>query len=147
MTIRSPLAIVLLVALGLSLAVNLVIAGYAVARFAAPRQAVLIEQLVALGTRAFPPEIRRAVVAEALGRGTELRTAIAGFREARQKVLAAMKAEPYDQGALDAAFGEVRDKLTALQILGQDIVSAAMRTVTPEARAKINPGGVLEGGP
>lgn len=143
MTIKGPLAIVLLAILGLSLAVNLVIAGYAVARYAAPRQAVLIEQLVTLGTRAFPPEIRRAVIAEALGRGRDLRTAIAGFREARQDVLAAMKAEPYDQAGLDTAFAEVRERLGTLQLLGQEIVSSAIRSATPEARAKINPAAIM----
>lgn len=137
MTIKGRLSVVVLILLGLSLAANFMVAGFIAARVAVPGRALVLEQIVNLGVRAFPAEIRRAIIADALDEGAALAGALADFRQARQRAFAAMRADPLDDAALEAAFAEVRVKTAALQTVGQAIVVRAVAAATPEARAAI----------
>jgi uncharacterized membrane protein len=137
MTIRGPTAVVVLIVLSLSLAANFLVAGFVAARLANPARMDAVEQIVALGVRVFPSEIRRAIVADALRQGGGLREALARFREARQRAFQAMRAEPFDPDALDAAFADVRARTSELQAAGQKLVGTAVASASPEARARI----------
>ena len=111
--------------------------GFIAARFMAPGRGLVLEQLVNLGARTFPAEIRRAIVADAIREGGTLTQAVADFRAARQKAFAIMRTDPLDRAALDAALAEVRAKTDALQTVGQAIVTRAVEQASPEARAAI----------
>jgi hypothetical protein len=137
MIIRGRLAIVLLTVLVLSLAVNFVVAGFVIARSLGLGRLGPVEQIVAIGARAFPGEIRRAIVAEALGDGAALRDDLAELRAARQRAFDAMRAEPFDRAALDAAFAEVRARTDRLQTTGQGIVADAVAAAPAEVRREI----------
>ena len=137
MTIRGRLAGIVIAVLALSLAANLLIAGFVAARFVGLSEPTAMERIVMLGIKTFPPEIRRAILAEALSDRSELRTALSAFREARQKLFQTMRAEPFDPAALDAAFAEVRAQTDTLQNAGQKIIGEAVKAASPEARAQI----------
>jgi hypothetical protein len=139
MTLSRTLAIVLGIVLALSLAANFFIVGFAAARIAEFRGTGPIERIIALGIRPYPPEIRRAILAEALSERVGLRTALADFRSARQRLFAKMKANPFDRAALDAAFTELRAKTDALERIGQTVLTEAISDATPAARAAIKP--------
>jgi hypothetical protein len=136
-TIRGPLAVVLLVVLALSLALNFAGIGFAAARYMALRQGPSVERLVELGVRSFPPEIRRRILSEAIGERGDLRDALTGLGAARQQLFSALKADPYDQAAVDAAAAAVQEKTVALEKLGHGILSRAVAGVPADVRAKI----------
>jgi uncharacterized membrane protein len=137
MTIRGPFAIILLVVLVLSLAANFVVAGFAAARFAYPRPGGEIERIVAIGIRAFPPEIRGLITSGTNAERNRMRAAFEDVRAARRAMFEAMRAETFDRGALEAAFADVRTKTMALQEIGQQVVARAIEQASPETRAKI----------
>jgi uncharacterized membrane protein len=139
MTIRGPFAVTLLALLFVSLAANLVVAGFTVARIAGPRPGGEIERIVALGIRAFPAEIRRDISEGVRGQRDELRARVDAIQEARQRMFEAMRAEPFDRNALDAAFADVRTKTNDVQAIGQSIVAAAIANASPQVRARIKP--------
>ena len=139
MTIRRSLAITLLVVLLVSVAANLVVAGFTVARIMGPRPGGEIERIVALGIRAFPPEIQRAIAERARDQRDKFRGLIDGVQEARQRMFEAMRAEPFDRARLEAAFADVRDKTDDVQALGQSIVSEAVAGASADTRSKIRP--------
>jgi uncharacterized membrane protein len=136
MTIRGPLAIILLVVVILSLAANFLVFGFVAARLSDIRQGN-IERIIALGLRGMPAEIRRAAAAEAVEDRAELRQAFADLQAARRNMYAAMRAEPFDQAALDAAMAEVRSRTTAIQGMGQGLIAKAVAQASPQARAAI----------
>ena len=139
MTIRGPFAIILLVVLVLSLAANFIVAGFAAARFAYPRHGGEIERIVAIGIRAFPPELRRSITQATSAERERMRSALDAIREARRTMFEAMRGEPFDGTALNAAFADVRAKTVALQEIGQEIVARAVAEASPETRARIRP--------
>ena len=139
MTIRGPLAIALIVVVFLSLAANLVVAGFVVSRFAGPRPGGDIERIVAIGIRAFPPEIRDAIEAATQAKRDEMRARLDAVQDARLRMFEAMRANPFDEAALRAAYADVRDKTAALQAAGQDIVFDAVINAPPDVRARIRP--------
>ncbi len=136
MTIRGPLAVIILAVAVLSLAANFVILGFAAGRIGDLRGGA-IERIVALGARGFPKEIRGAIVDKALAERSDLRAAFADVRAARQRMFEAMRAEPFDEAALETAFAEVRERTAALQALGQGIVGDAVAAAPAGARAEI----------
>jgi uncharacterized membrane protein len=139
MTIRTPLAIFLAVLLVISLAANLLVLGFAAARYGQFRQGDVLERIIALGVRGFPAEIRREITASLARERPELRAALDDVQEARRHMFEVMKAEPFDRAALDAAFADVRAKTEALQERGQDLLGDAVEQAPSEARAKIEP--------
>jgi hypothetical protein len=51
----------------------------------------------------------------------------------------AMRADPFDAAALDAAYANLRDKTAALQEAGQQIVAEAVAGAPADVRARIRP--------
>jgi len=139
MTIGKPWAIAILALLFLSLAANLVIAGFTVARVAGPRPGGEIERIVAIGIRAFPPPIQRAIQEGARDRRDEMRGRLDAVQDARMRMFEAMRAEPFDPAALDAAFADVRANTNELQRVGQEIVSEAVANAPADVRGRIRP--------
>ena len=137
MIIRGPFAITLFVALGLSLTANFVVAGFVVARFAAPRPGGQIERIVAIGIRAFPEEMRSKIQQRARQDRDLFRQRYDALREARREMFEAMRREPFDRAALDAAFAEVRNRTNELQTVGQNLVAGALAEAPPETRHRI----------
>ena len=138
MTLRRPLAIALFAALILSFAVNLVIAGFIVSRFG-PRPGGEIERIVAIGIRAFPPEIQRAIADESQAKRDEMRARLDGVQEARRLMFEAMRADPFDPAALNVAYADLRTKTDDLVEAGQAIVADAVAKASPEVRSRIRP--------
>jgi uncharacterized membrane protein len=137
MTIRGPFAATLLVLLFLSLAANLMIVGFAIGRVVGPWPGGDIERIVAMGTRNFPPEIRRAVAERALAGRSQFRAKLDDVQAARQRMFEAMRAEPFDRAALEAAFADLRQKTDELQRAGQELVAGALAEASPETRHHI----------
>lgn len=139
MTIRGVFAYVLVGLLVVSLAANFLVLGFAAARYHGFDHPGSIERIVALGTRAFPPELRDQID-DQLGRHRgELRGALRDLGRARREMFRQMAADPLDRAALNAAFADVRAKTAELQRLGQDLVEEVLVEATPEERAKIRP--------
>lgn len=140
MTIRGPLAIGLIVIVFVSLAANLVVAGFVVSRFAGPpRRGGEIERIVAIGIRAFPPELQKAIVDGSKAQQDEMRARLDEVKEARKRMFDAMRADPFDAAALESAYADLRDKTNVLQQAGQEIVLDAIAKATPEVRSRIRP--------
>lgn len=139
MTVGKPWAIAILTVFFLSLAANLVIAGFSVARFAGPRPISVIERIVAIGIRAFPPPIQDAIQTGARDRGQEVRGRLDAVQAARMRMFDAMRADRFDAAALDAAFADLRAQTTELQHVGQEIVAAAVANAPADVRARIRP--------
>ena len=140
MTIARRWAIAILAVLFLSLAANLVIAGFSISRFAGPpRPMSLIERIVAIGIRAFPPAIQDGIQAGVRDRGPELRERLDAVQNARMRMFDAMRADPFDAAALDAAFADLRARTTDVQQVGQEIVGQAVANAPADVRARIRP--------
>jgi hypothetical protein len=144
-TIRGPLAIVLLIALLLSIAVNLTVAGFAFGRFSGFRPGGggggEIDRLVQFGIRTFPPEIQNSIIDGAKKRDEEIRTKLDAVQAARRQMFQAMRANPFDPAALEQAYADMRARTTELQAIGQDIMLDAVEHASPDARAQIKPPG------
>jgi uncharacterized membrane protein len=140
LTIRGPLAIVFAAVLLLSVATNLVIAGFVVARLnGPPPPGDDIERIVAIGIRAFPPEIQKAISQGARAKGDELRTRVNAVQDARRRMFEAMRADPFDQAALEAAYADLRAKTNDLQQVGQEITLDAVAQAPADIRQRIRP--------
>jgi uncharacterized membrane protein len=138
-TIRGPFAVVLLVLLFASVAANLVVAGFTLGRFAGPRPGADIDRILALGMRGFPPEIQRGIAERVHAERDTLRDRIRAIQDARRKAFDAMRADPFDRGALSSAFADVRTETGAVQAFGQEIVTDAVAAAPPDVRKLIRP--------
>jgi hypothetical protein len=150
MIIRGPLAVVLLLLLFMSLAGNFLVAGFVLARVNQPLAGGDVDRLVALAVRGFPPEIQRAIADTTKVKGPQLRAGLEAVQQSRQRMFEAMRAQPFNQAALDAAFADYRNATAALQKVGQDAVGQALAQSPPDARRKIRPpgpGGQGQSGP
>ncbi len=142
MTISRPWAITLFAVLFVSLAINFVIAGFATARFQGPPRGGpnFIERIVAIGIRAFPPPIQSGIRERADAERDRLRTLVEAVQDSRMRMLEAMRAEPFDPQALDAAFADLRARVNELQAAGQSIVGAAVAEAPANVRVNIRLG-------
>ena len=141
MTIRGPFAVTLLVVLFVSLAANLMIAGFTVSRFTGPPGpgGGEIDRIVALGIRAFPPEIQGDIRKQVRAHRGQFGADLEAARAARQRMFAAMRANPFNRTALDQAFADVRTATNDIQSVGQTIVADAIANAPPDVRARIRP--------
>lgn len=98
-----------------------------------------VETVAASAMRAYPPELRRDVLHRLLQDRAALWSAIGGWREARQRMFALMRADPLDRGALDTAMAEVRARTAALQALLQSALAGALAEAPAADRAGIQP--------
>lgn len=157
MTIRGPFAFLLVLVLLLSLAGNLLIAGFVGGRAFGPRgpggPANEIERIAAIGPRTFPSEIRDQIERAAAAQRDAMHARFDAVQEARDRMFAAMRADPFDPAALAAANADLRAATTALQEAGQEIILKAISDAPPAVRAKIRssrgpgPGGPRGPGP
>jgi uncharacterized membrane protein len=138
MTIGKRWAIAIFALLFLSLGANLVVAGFSAARFARPHGPPnFIERIVAIGIRAFPPAIQRTIEQDTREQREELRVLVEAVQDSRMRMFEAMRADPFDAAALDAAFAELRGRTTELQKAGQEIVGHAVAEAPADVRGKI----------
>ncbi|MGK9167054.1 periplasmic heavy metal sensor [Inquilinus limosus] len=131
---RRKTTLILAIALAASLCLNLFAGGAWLAGRWLDRR---VEAATASVMRPYPPELRRDVLRRLLQDRAELRAAVEGLREARQRMFALMRADPLDRAALDAAMAEVRARTGALQTLLQSTLAAALTETPAEERRKI----------
>lgn len=126
-----------------SLAVNLILATWFVLhqpwRHGADRHGMHhapVPQLIDLrGFRHVLPEQRRDVVDAVFAtRRAALRERLRALFEARRDVREAMRAEPFDRAALDAAFGNLRRAEGEAAQQAQDTLGDVLQQLTPEER-------------
>jgi len=96
--------------------------------------AFLMDRMAGALPREARGEFRRAV--------GEHRAAMAeadkNFRETRDKLRAAMAAEPFDRAALDAAFAEMRTRMGESQAAMHAALTDAAARLSPEARKRLS---------
>jgi uncharacterized membrane protein len=127
---------ILAIVLAASLCLNLFLGGAWLAGRWFERR---VETVAASVMRAYPPELRRDVLRRLLQDRAELRSAVGGLREARQRMFAVMRADPLDRGALDAAMAEVRARTGDVQALLQSALVASLAEMPAAERAGIQP--------
>jgi uncharacterized membrane protein len=133
---RRRTTLILAIVLAVSLCLNLFAGGAWLAGRWIDRR---LETASASVMRAYPPEVRRDVLRRLLQDRTGLRAAVGGLREARQRMVAVMQADPLDRGALESAMAEVRTRTGALQALLQSALVDTLAETPAEERAKILP--------
>lgn len=139
MTIRGRTAVVLVVILVVSVALNFFAGGIIAAGLYAQRHLAGLDRTVERFGERFPPEIRRAVAGDLLARRDQAFKLVDELRAARREMFAAMRAEPFDRARLDRAMEVVRARTAALQAFGQAALASVLATASAEARARIKP--------
>ena len=139
MTIRGPLAWILAIVLLLSLAINVLIAGFVLSRLHGGPDGDDVQHIIGMIARPYPPEIRRAVMDEALARREELLGKLGAMRDARREAFDAARAEPFDPARLDAAYADMRAAAEAVQQAIQRIETDAITRAPAAARQQIKP--------
>ena len=138
MTLSGRTAIAIMAALALSLLLNFGLAGFLIARSMPERGPPSpAERLAALGPRALPGPLRDEVEKRLPPDTPELRSALDAVRDARRAVFAAMRANPYDRAAVEAALTTLRDRLETATALGEKTVLDVLDDAPPELRARI----------
>lgn len=126
MTWRPWIRIVVLIALGLSVALNFFMVGYAVHGI---RQGGVARELIGGIASAYPPEVSQEF--RSVLRENRLRTlaVLRDLRTARADLTAAANASPFDEAAVRAAMKNVRDATGNLQTTMQDYLLTALKRV------------------
>ncbi len=140
MTIRGKWAISLLVLLGISLSMNLFVAGFAVSRFHGMGRAGGVEHMIGAFVTRFPKEIRHRLRAQLDEVRPELTREFQALGDARQRMFDLMREEQLDMAALEESMAAVRRQLSAAQAVGQRAVLRAVENTEPAARAAIGEG-------
>ncbi|WP_162146154.1 periplasmic heavy metal sensor [Inquilinus limosus] len=136
---RRRTMLVLAIALAASLCLNLFAGGAWLAGRWLDRR---VEAVAASVMRPYPPELRRDVLRRLLQDRAELRAAVAGLLEARQRMFALMRADPLDRAALEEAMAEVRTRTGALQALLQSALADSLMETPAEERREIRSPGL-----
>jgi uncharacterized membrane protein len=123
MTRRSIWTIVLIL-LGLSVALNVFLIGYAAHGL---REGASARSLVETATSIYPPEVRQEF--RRVMRENRPRTFVAlrDLRRARTGLAAVIAASPFDEVAVQAAMKDVRDATDNLQAVIQDYLLTALK--------------------
>jgi uncharacterized membrane protein len=127
--------ILLSVCLAISVCLNLFAAG----AFVATRW--LYRPLAAI-MLTYPPSLRHDVRERLSAERDKVRAAILDLHDARQRMFAAMRADPLDKEALQRAMADVRVKTTELQALLQEALAASVEQSPLSERQKIKPPGL-----
>jgi len=139
-TLRGSWAIGVLVALALSLAINFTVGGFFAARSVfgpdhpPPRGG--FSGFLTAADRAFPPQMREALRDDLFNDPT-VKANFDAFRAARQEMYAAMRADPYDPAALEAALDKIQASTSALQQAGHQALERIMAQTPADVRAEI----------
>lgn len=139
MTLTGRPAIAALAVLALSLMVNCVLIGFLVARSTERPRPAPAERISVVGTRLLPPPLRAEVSDRLKSDAPNLKAAVASVRQARQAVIAAMRAEPYDRAAVASALATLRQRINALSELGDAAILDTLDGASPDLRARIGP--------
>lgn len=138
----------LVIALFLSVAVNLFLGGLIAGRFAAGERGQVALPAISAGQQrpgpimqrmlAVVPEAERPIIEAAFAkRRGEFQAAQQAVRQARQRVGAIMAAEPHDPQAQAAAFTELRGRVEASQRLLHEALTEAAQKLSPAARKQL----------
>lgn len=139
MILKGRPALIVVVALAASLAVNFVGIGYLSALMT--REHRPLPPPMAFGLKPFPPEIRDRLIAELRAPNSPIRAGFAAAKVAREKTFAIMRADPLDEAALAAAFAGERAAVSAMIAEGQQDLAKIVRTMPASVRARIGVGG------
>ena len=101
-----------------------------------------IERSIGRAMQPYPPVLRREILRHLREDRAELLASARDFRAARQRLFAAMRAEPLDRDAVAAAMTDVRARTDALQALLQSNVAKSLETVPAAERQKIQSPGL-----
>lgn len=139
MTLSGRGATVTLVALVLSVCLNVFVAGLIIGRVssgdrpALPRGGGGLERFIAT-----MPEEARPVIRQALrDNRPQLQGPFLALRDARQDVAAVVAAEPFDREAFEAAMATVRTRSKALEAEVHGVIAEALEQLPTELRAKM----------
>jgi uncharacterized membrane protein len=127
-------------ALGISLLLNLFLAGVVVGRWTFPGlpKANLSEALVTpQEIRALPYSERSAFSDIILARAPAIKTAYEKVRAAKHSAEEAIAAPRYNRAVLEAKFSDVRRATLALQTLAHEAVIEALGKINAQSRASI----------
>lgn len=131
--------------LALSLAVNLIGAGYYLGSGFAERRDVrhskpprTIESTIDFVSSRYPKPVAAAVKAKLETRRDELKVALDEMRAARRETRQAMREEPLDKARVEAAFASARDKGDAFQRVVQRAVIDALPDVPQSERGAMD---------
>jgi uncharacterized membrane protein len=132
-------SIVLLVVLVASLAINFFGLGLWVvgAEHPSDRRIAHFAAIAALGRA--PHALRQRVETQLRADRGNIREAVHAVRAARHDVRQAMRAEPFDQAKLDAAFATLRNKVDRMQVLVHAAVGRAVAAAPDAERQRIEP--------
>ncbi len=141
MTLSGRTGTTVLIALVLSVCLNVFVAGLVVGRAtggsggAAPGRASGggLERFMATVPAEARPVIRRALRENRRG----LQDMVAAVRDARQDAASVVAREPFDQAEFEAAMATVRDRSEALQAAVHAIIAEALSDLTPELRSEM----------
>ncbi len=141
MTLSGRTGTVVVVALVVSVCLNVFIAGLVIGRVsggrgAAPDQptnAGGLERFMATVPAEARPVIRRAMVENR----RDLQGLVAAVREARRAAAAAVAREPFDPVAFQTAMATVRERSDALQAEVHAIIAEALDDLSPELRSEM----------
>jgi len=126
------------IALGVSVALNLLVAGLvvgAVLRDGGPRDRMLRDLDFGPFTEALTREDRDALRRDFVARSGGFRDMRAEMRADFNALLAALRAEPFDIDAARAVLEGQQTRLQSRLVLGQDLLLERLAAMSPEARA------------
>jgi len=139
MTLSGRSATLILIALVLSVCLNVFVAGMIAGRVssggAPPERASRegLERFMATVPGEARPVIRRALRENR----RDLQDLVAAVRDARQDAAAVVAREPFEQAEFEAAMAGVRDRSEALQAAVHGIIAQALDDLSPELRAQM----------
>ncbi len=140
MTIRGKWAVSLLVLFGISLSMNLFVAGFAASRIHGMGRGGGVEHMIGAFVTRFPKEIRHSLRVQLEDVRPELSREFQELGDVRRRMFALMREEELDMVALEGSMSEARQKLTDAMAVGQGAVLRAIENADPATRASIGEG-------
>lgn len=126
------------VALAVSVAINLGVAGMMVgaAMHGGPEGRSGFQREMGFGpfSEALTPEDRKTLRRALISRAPELRAARQSLRADMDAILAALRADPYDQAHLDALLSGQHERMVAQLTLGEDMIREFLQNLDTEQR-------------
>lgn len=140
MTLSGRTGTLVVVALVLSVCLNVFVAGIVAGRVTSgagtpvrPNAGGGLERFMATVPSEARPILRRAFGENRGG----LQGMVAAVREARQEAAAVVAREPFDQAAFEAAMADVRDRSEDLQAAVHGIIGEALNDLSPDLRGEM----------
>ncbi|MGH6932603.1 MAG: periplasmic heavy metal sensor [Dongiaceae bacterium] len=131
------------IALFISLALNIFVAGWVAGHGKGPRggHGGLSEAGMRVGIqrvlRVLPPDDRRVVETMFEAERPSIRQQFEALRQAHQAVAATLRAQPFDQAAFEQAYGVMRQHSGAVQDAIHSVIVAAVPKLTNAGRAEL----------